>query len=247
MGQHKAEKAGGYEADIEKYITEKQGVDVKHSKADDCRGRQEGVSCYISDDPAAAKKSLRRRIRDQISCLDPSYCRQADQRIIERIVSWECFRQADTVFCFVGTDREIHTKPLIQAALDLGKKIAVPKCVSKGIMEARQISSLNDLAPGSYGIEEPLDTSRIMPPGSVSLALIPCLTCSRDGRRLGYGGGFYDRYLESVPGIRAVLCRGSLMEEQIPCESHDCLMDAVIWEEGILDLRFPRYTAGSDG
>ena len=72
------------------------------------------------------KKSLRRRIRDQISCLDPSYCRQADQRIIGRIVSWECFRQADTVFCFVGTDREIHTKPLIQAALDLGKENSCP-------------------------------------------------------------------------------------------------------------------------
>ena len=72
MGQHKAEKAGGYEADIVEPITEKQGVAVKHSKADDCRGRQEGVSCYISDDPAAAKKTLRRRIRDQISCLDPS-------------------------------------------------------------------------------------------------------------------------------------------------------------------------------
>lgn len=180
------------------------------------------------------KQLLRGQIRERITCLDPYYCLEADQRIRQWILNWECFRRAETVFCFVGTDREVHTKPLIQEALDQGKQVAVPRCISKGIMEARKIGSLRELSLGSYGIEEPGETSPVIEPENISLALVPCLTCSRDGRRLGYGGGFYDRYLRQVPGIRAVLCRGLLMEEEIPCEPHDLWMDAVIWEEGIV-------------
>lgn len=104
-------------------------------------------------------------------------------------------------------------------------------------MEARQIRSLGELYPGSYGIEEPEKAAEIIGPEEISLALVPCLTCSGDGRRLGYGGGFYDRFLRSVPGPWAVLCRGCLMEAEIPWEAHDLLMDVVIWEEGILELK----------
>ena len=78
----------------------------------------------------------------------------------------------------MGTAGEIHTKPLIHAALDQGKRVAVPKCISKGIMEARQIRSLGELYPGSYGIEEPEKAAEIIGPEEISLALVPCLTCS---------------------------------------------------------------------
>lgn len=93
------------------------------------------------------------------------------------------------------------------------------------------------IVSGSYGIEEPEKAAEIIEPEEISLALVPCLTCSEDGRRLGYGGGFYDRFLRSVPGPWAVLCRGRLMEAEIPWEAHDLLMDVVIWEEGILELK----------
>lgn len=182
------------------------------------------------------KQLLRRQIKEKIVCLDPDYCHQADKQIRQWILNWEYFQKAETIFCFVGTAREIHTKPLIQAALDQGKRVAVPKCISKGIMEARQIRSLGELYPGSYGIEEPGEAAGIIGPEEISLALVPCLTCSENGRRLGYGGGFYDRYLSAVSGIRAVLCRGRLMEAEIPWEPHDRLMDAVIREAGILEL-----------
>ena len=100
------------------------------------------------------KQLLRRQIKEKIVCLDPAYCHQADKQIRQWILNWKYFQKAETIFCFVGTAGEIHTKPLIQAALDQGKRVAVPKCISKGIMEARQIRSLGELYPGSYGIEE---------------------------------------------------------------------------------------------
>lgn len=182
------------------------------------------------------KQLLRKQIREKIAHLDPDYCLWADTRIREWILNWEYFQRAETIFCFVGTDREIDTKLLIQEALDQGKRVAVPKCISKGIMEARQIRSISELVSGSYGIEEPGEAAGLIDPKEISLALVPCLTCSEDGRRLGYGGGFYDRYLKQVPGIHAVLCRGRLMEDKIPWEPHDCLMDAIIREDGILEL-----------
>mgnify|MGYP000441255458 CR=1 FL=1 len=73
-------------------------------------------------------------------------------------------------------------------------------------------------------------------PKEIDLALIPCLSCSRDGRRLGYGGGYYDRYLNQVKGTLAVLCRTVLMCDEIPTENHDKNMDFVICEEGILNI-----------
>ena len=124
------------------------------------------------------KQILRKQIREKNAHLDPEYCLWADKRIREWILNWKYFQKAETIFCFVGTAGEIHTKPLIQAALDQGKRVAVPKCISKGIMEARQIRSLGELYPGSYGIEEPEKAAEIIEPEEISLALVPCLTCS---------------------------------------------------------------------
>ena len=77
---------------------------------------------------------------------------------------------------------------------------------------------------------------RSIPPKEIDLALIPCLSCGRDGHRLGYGGGYYDRYLNQVKGTLAVLCRRVLMCDEIPIEDHDKNMDFVICEEGILNI-----------
>ena len=78
------------------------------------------------------KQILRKQIREKNAHLDPEYCLWADKRIREWILNWKYFQKAETIFCFVGTAGEIHTKPLIQAALDQGKRVAVPKCISKG-------------------------------------------------------------------------------------------------------------------
>lgn len=136
----------------------------------------------------------------------------------------------------MGTEDEINTKPIIEDILKRGKRAGVPKCISKGIMEVYEIHSMDDLAPGKYGILEPVDTCEKISPKEIDLALIPCLSCGRDGHRLGYGGGYYDRYLNQVKGTLAVLCRRALMCDEIPTEDHDKNMDFVICEEGILNI-----------
>ncbi len=190
---------------------------------------------YISD-LAAQKKLLRKTLKEKRNTLDRNSCISSDTAIFEAIRSWDVYQKAKVIFCFVGTKGEINTKPILEDILKRGKRVGVPKCIAKGIMEVYEIHSLDDLVPGKYDILEPVDTCEKIAPEEIDLALIPCLSCSRDGCRLGYGGGYYDRYLNQVSGTQAVLCRRALMCDEIPMEEHDRVMDFVICEEGVLNI-----------
>lgn len=195
-----------------------------------------GLTMKKIPDLTTQKKQLRKILKEQRNSLDRESCASSDNAIFTNIRTWDIYQKAYTVFCFVGTEDEINTKPIIEDILKKGKRAGVPKCISKGIMEVYEIHSMDDLAPGKYGILEPVDTCEKISPKEIDLALIPCLSCSRDGRRLGYGGGYYDRYLNQVKGTLAVLCRRVLMCDEIPTEDHDKNMDFVICEEGILNI-----------
>lgn len=190
---------------------------------------------YISD-LAAQKKQLRKTLKEKRNTLDRNSCLSSDTAIFEAIRSWDIYQKAKTIFCFVGTENEINTKPILEDIFKRGKRVGVPKCTGQGMMEVYEIHSMDDLAPGKYGILEPVDTCEKISPKEIDLALIPCLSCSRDGRRLGYGGGYYDRYLNQVKGTLAVLCRTALMCDELPTEDHDKNMDFVICEERILNI-----------
>ena len=167
------------------------------------------------------KKELRTKVKEKISKLSRR-------------------ENADTIFCYVSTEKEINTIPLLQEILDSGKRLGVPKCTGKGIMDAYEIQNLEQLKIGSYGILEPgEECDIILDPTEIQFAIIPCISCNRKGERLGHGGGYYDRYLEKMPEDceKAILCRESLMCDEIPTEEHDERMDLVISENGIIRIK----------
>ena len=182
-----------------------------------------------------SKKQLRKQIQEKIRRLDAAYTAEADARITGHLLSLPEYRRAKTVFCFVGTDHEINTLPFLRQVLDDGKTLCVPLCVGKRTMEARQITSLCQLRTGSYGISEPdPDFCPAVDPHSIDLAVIPCVTCSRSGDRLGHGGGYYDVFFSSFPDIPSVMiCREAVMCEDIPGEDHDLAFPLVITEDGV--------------
>lgn len=179
------------------------------------------------------KKALRAILKERASGLSEDYCKGADLKIHQKIYGMREYEEAKVIFSFVGMETEIGTSPILTDALKRGKRVGVPKCVSKGVMLVYEIHGLSDLKPGAFGILEPEDKAVLIRPEEIDLALIPCLSAWKDGRRLGYGGGYYDRYLENVTGYRAVLCREKMMCRDIPTEPHDKFMDAVICEGGI--------------
>ena len=182
------------------------------------------------------KACIRRQILEARARLDVGYCLDADKAILERLLQIEVYKQADVVFTYVSMDGEVDTRPLIDYALAVGKKVAVPRCEGKGIMRAYYIMGMEELEKGAYGILEPRAECREARPEDIGLAVTPCVCCSKSGFRLGYGGGYYDRYLSGIPAVRAALCRERMMVEYIPAEIHDCTMDYVVTEKGVLEF-----------
>ncbi|MGL5437680.1 MAG: 5-formyltetrahydrofolate cyclo-ligase [Lachnospiraceae bacterium] len=178
------------------------------------------------------KKQLRQELIKQRGLLPDAYCKAADQAIAAHILELEAYQRANTIFCFVSTAEEITTLPVFEHAWANKKRTGVPLCTGKGVMEVREIKSMNDLLPGHYGIQEPSPEAPIIRPEEIDFVLVPCLSCSPDGRRLGYGGGFYDRYLSQVNAVKAVICRAKLIRIDIPIQPHDIYMDLVITEKG---------------
>ena len=183
------------------------------------------------------KQELRKQIADEVKALSSEYCQRADAAICEAVRTSELYKNAQTIFCYIGTDREIDTKALLNAALADGKRLALPLCVGKGIMEGRQICSLSDLVNGKFDIPAPRLECPVIEPEEFDLVIVPCSTGNEKGQRLGYGGGFYDRYLGKTNCPKILLCRRRLVKDDIPVEEHDLIMDFLATEDGLYDCK----------
>ncbi|MCL2863961.1 MAG: 5-formyltetrahydrofolate cyclo-ligase [Lachnospiraceae bacterium] len=178
------------------------------------------------------KQQLRTKIKKQIAMLSPQYCAEMDRRIQQKVFSLPVFQNSKTILCYAGMGKEINTRPILQEILAQNKILGIPKVNGKGHMEVYQVSDLAKLALGKYGILEPKCTSSPLQPDTIDLAIVPGLTFTKDGKRLGYGGGYFDRYLAQRDMITLALCRSVLLQEDIPVENYDIRMDIVLTEKG---------------
>ena len=188
-----------------------------------------------------SKKTVRAEVAAQVKNLSPVYCREADEAICRWVLQSAQYQEAKTVFCYVGTDREIDTTAILRSALRDGKTLAAPLCMpEKGVMEARRIEGLGDLVSGRYGILAPKLGCPAAAPEDIDLVIVPCCTGNARGERLGYGGGYYDRFLPKVKCPTMLLCRHQLEREDIPVEPHDVRMDYFVTERGVVDCKAER-------
>ena len=183
------------------------------------------------------KKDLRRRMKVLESQLSDRYKERSSRAICAALQAMPEYQAAGAVFCFVGTAREIDTRPFLEACLAAGKRLCVPLCTAPGIMELREITDLGQLTAGSYGILEPPADAPLIGTDDVDFAVLPCTTCDHSGHRLGKGGGYYDRFLSHYRGGTVLLCREKLIREEIPVEPHDypvpwVLTECCLYEDG---------------
>lgn len=181
------------------------------------------------------KRRLRRAVRALEARLAPRYLEESGRAIAAHLLAMPEYRAAGTVFCFVGFGREVDTRPILLDALERGKVLCVPLCTGPGRMELRQITGLDQLLPGAFGISEPPADSVPVATDEVDFAVLPCVTCDRAGRRLGRGGGYYDRFLAHYRGGTVLLCREKLIREEIPVEPHDYPVPWVLTERGLYE------------
>ena len=177
-------------------------------------------------DVTEEKRGIRKAIKSLSDELTPEYLKLSDEEIFKGVIRNDRYQAAETVFIYVSTGNEPDTTRLIDEALKSGKTVCVPKCGKKPFMKAVRIGSLKDLKEGAYGIPEPESDAEFE--GKIDLAVIPCVSATADGVRLGHGGGFYDCFLEKRETYKICLCRRKLMMEKLPAEASDVVMDEVI-------------------
>ena len=117
-------------------------------------------------DKKMEKKQCRKKIQKKIAVLTKEYNEEASQKIFAFLCEMEVFQKAKSIFCFVGTPSEIDTHSIIQYAWKHHKKVAVPKCLEKGHMEAYIITKEEDLEVGKFGIMEPKEECKVLMPDS---------------------------------------------------------------------------------
>lgn len=177
---------------------------------------------------AEAKQALRREIRAKVRALSESEKRTLDAGLLRALQAHPWLREADTVLLYCSMPEEPDTRGLLDWLLAAGRTAALPVCGENGEMQFCCLRSTEELAAGAYGIPEP--TGREVPVLTPkSLCIVPGLAFTADGKRMGKGGGYYDRYLAAHPGLRTIgLTYRCLLQETLPCEAHDRCVDAII-------------------
>lgn len=189
---------------------------------------------FLGEDTAKErKKALRRDMRDRLAALSDAYIRTANEKICENILAWQEYRRAKAIFCYVSMGREPDTRRLLSDALAAGKRVYVPRCDGKGEMRAARLNSLDALTPGAFGIPEPPDGAEYAGPEEMDLVLVPCVSASRRGERLGHGGGYYDRFLAKTQADTVCLCYEKMQREDLPMTALDRRMRFLADEAGV--------------
>jgi len=174
------------------------------------------------------KQELRNKIK-QIK-LSSEYINYSDEIIFNKLIQSEVFKTCQILFIYVSRNTEVDTIKIIKCLLDLGKTVCIPKCFDNSQMRAYEIKSLGDLEIGKFNILEPKAHCKEVDKKDIDLAVVPCVTCDVDNNRLGYGKGFYDRFLVGTTMKKVCLCRKQVLQEKIPVDKNDVKMDIVITE-----------------
>ncbi|MGN0161608.1 MAG: 5-formyltetrahydrofolate cyclo-ligase [Lachnospiraceae bacterium] len=180
-------------------------------------------------DAVPDKKKVRQLIRRKKSELSSREVHQRSLLILEQFYQSLVYQKAEAVYTYVNYNEEVETSLLIEHSLSMGKKVCVPR-VEGDHMDFYEITSLLDLSSGSYGILEPGSTC-VKVSNPCGLMIMPGLAFDLRGHRIGYGGGFYDRYLEKYPNFRKIaLCFDFQLFDELQTEEQDIPVDE-IWTE----------------
>ena len=180
------------------------------------------------------KKLLRKTMIEKRDAVDILDRQKADKEIKNTLINEEFYYMSKNIFIYVGFGSEINTSIYIKKFLDDGKKIYVPKIKKASrIMEAVEINGLEDLMENRFGILEPGDENQGVKKEILDLIILPGVAFDEKGGRLGYGGGYYDTFLQdTLSGITKVaLAYDFQIIDLIPLEDHDMKADYIITEK----------------
>ena len=192
------------------------------------------------------KHDVRKHCERIRSAVPPEEKRILDRLIERNLLAWEIFQRAETVLCYVSFRSEISTERIMERAIEAGKHVAVPR-IDNASSRMRFFflnrSGRFDLENGAYGIPEPAQSCEEVDYRDIDIVIAPGLAFTMKGDRLGYGGGYYDRFLHANPDLlRCALTYDRLILDFLPVKNNDVPVDYLISETGVKTTE-----AGKDG
>ncbi|MCR5607539.1 MAG: 5-formyltetrahydrofolate cyclo-ligase [Lachnospiraceae bacterium] len=189
------------------------------------------------NDIDSLKLALRKKMINNRDSIIPAIAKSAGIIIEKKFLNSDYYKNCDIILIYVSKGNEADTFFLINKALQDGKKVAVPKVISKGIMYFYYITSIEQLSPGSMGILEPdSDLCALLDKKDVKINDIfvcPGVAFDKEGSRLGYGGGFYDRYLRMFNNKKIAFSYEIQILDSIPMGEYDEKVDVIFTESNI--------------
>lgn len=181
------------------------------------------------------KAALRERYRAQRLAMEPEQKARLDRDVAKHFFRLNQYRSCKTVLSYVSTSIEVDTIGIIERSLRQGKQVAVPRCVpGTREMEFYLIHSLDDLSPGAFGVMEPAPApERLLKDTTDSLCVIPGFCFDLVGYRLGYGKGYYDRFLNRYDGTRVGICYSGNVRNRLRHGRYDCAVELLVTERYI--------------
>lgn len=198
-------------------------------------------------EPGKVRERLRKAMLAKRRALSPVFrdaASESAQRFLLNSLIWQ---NARTVFLYCATRNEPDTRLLLSAALCEGKTLLLPKCAEKqaGVMRAVHCSALEQLVPGAFGILEPEEPDNECLPDALEpdLIVVPGVVFDRSGGRLGYGGGYYDRFIAKTGGAPALvgLAYAFQIVDTLPLEPWDIRVHALCLDTGFFSCPVPEH------
>ena len=178
------------------------------------------------------KAELRKKILQEMKALSQEQKQAMDRVLTERFLKHPFYQEAKTIATYLSFPHEFQTQELIKRMLKDGKKVLIPKTYPKGRMEF-VVYDPKQLAKTSFGLLEPQGDLEVVEPSQIDLIHVPGLAFTTEGYRIGYGGGYYDRYLEHFAGHTMSTIYPCQVQE-FNSENHDIPVQEVLIYEGNL-------------
>lgn len=188
--------------------------------------------------PSNDKKELRSKFRKLRASVSETDKQLLDDSLCKNIISSLEFKKAKTVLCYFPYGSEPDILPIAEKAIAEGKQVAFPIITDteNKKMSFHTIPSLSNTVSGAYGIKEPPKDAPLALLNAETLCILPALAYDSQGNRLGYGGGYYDRFLSSFSGISVLAIYSFLYTDSLPTDMFDKKADKIITEKGVLDI-----------
>ena len=174
------------------------------------------------------KQELRRAIRERKRAMTEEEIVERSNALAEKFYNTPAYQAASTIYGYLPYNQEVRTVPMLQRALDEGKRVAVPKVYGEE-MRFIYLEDLTQVSKGYAGIPEPIADAPVAE-DKQALVLMPGLAFDPQGHRIGYGGGFYDKFLAKEPHHPTLaLCYEFQMQAHLDTEEFDVPVDTVLW------------------